>query len=273
MKTMRELINLMEAAYTDMPQPTEQTFGSSPEYQNNKVRNITANQNKINNASRNASQTATMAAHTNHTAPIYSTRGEWDNWIRQGGIEYAREMDLDHTNDARSAQFKKDGREQQNYVRSKLNQNTNEKYDPTDPDSWMDQKNQQNAQYAKTHYSQPADDTMSTDDTFSDSGAYQNHASRTKTAQNNRVDFAKNNANYKANLSANSQHTSPIYSSPEEWNQWVKKVDLDYAQQMDIDKGKQQSGAKFDVDYAERQAYINSLKTQSKPAVRPPSAM
>lgn len=273
MKTMRELINLMEAAYTDMPQPSEQTFGSSPEYQNNKVRNITANQNKVNNTSRNASQTATMAAHTNHTAPIYSTRGEWDNWVRQGGIEYAREMDLDHTSDARAAQFKKDGNDQHNYIRSKLNQNTNEEYDPKDPDSWMDQKNQKNAQYAQTHYSQPADDTMSTDGTFSDSAAYQNHAARTKTAQNNRTSFAKDNAIYKSNLSANSQHTAPTYSTPEEWNQWVRQGGLSYAQAMDVDNSKKQSKAKSDVDYAERQSYINSLKKQSKPGVRPPSAM
>ena len=266
MKTMRELINLMEDAYTDISPPSEQTFSSSPEYQNYKSRTVTANQNKINNTSKIASNNATLSAHSSHTSPIYSTQGEWNNWVRKGGLEYAREMDLDHTNDSRVSQFKKDGNDQQNYVRSQLNQNTNEE---NDTDSQLDSTNQQNAQYAQTHYSQPADDTLSTDGTFSDNMAYQNHASRTKTAQNNRTDFAQNNANYKANLSANSQHTSPVYSSAEEWNQWVKQGGLDYAQQMDIYNSKKQQSAKFDVDYAERKSYIDSLNNQKQQQSKP----
>ena len=238
-------------------------FDSSPEYQNHKVRQITTNQNRVNDASRRAAQAATMQAHSNHRTPIYATQAEWDNWVRMGGIEYAREMDLDRMNDPRIKQFKDDGAQQRDYIRSKLQQRgAMEAYDPRDPDSWMDDQNRENAQYAQTHYSQPADDNLSTDGTFSDSAAYANHKSRTKTAQRNRVDFAAQNAQYKANLSANSQHTSPVYSTQEEWNMWIKQGGLDYAQQMDISNMKKQQSAKHNVDYEERQAYIQSLRNK-----------
>lgn len=270
MKTMRELINLVESArIDDQTSPPDETYGVSADYQNFKTKDITANQNKINNASRNASNNATLTAHSNHTSPIYSTQSAWDNWIRQGGIEYARQMDLDRTNDPRSKQFKTDADTQQNYVRSQLAPNTNEEYDPADPDSWMDQTNQQNAQYAKTHYSQPADDTLTTDGTYSDSAAFSNYKSRKNSAQKNRVSGADQDANYKADLSAASQHTAPMYSTPEEWNMWVKQGGLDFAQQMDVDKSKQQRGAKSNIDYAEQQAYIRKLNSQNKSHVPP----
>lgn len=243
-------------------------FDSSPEYQNYKVRQITANQNRVNNASRRVSQSATMAAHTNHVAPIYATQVEWDNWIRMGGIEYARQMDVDRMNDPRVKQTHADTVQQQNYVRNRLQQQRgggmSEAYDPNDPDSWMDDQNRKNAQYAQTHYSQPADDTLSTDGTFSDSMAYANHKSRTNSAQRNRVDFAAQNARYKADLSANSQHTSPVYATPEEWNLWVRQGGLQYAQQMDLGKKQNHDRAKHSVDYAERQAYIKSLEMKQK---------
>lgn len=242
-------------------------YDSSPEYQNYKVRNITANQNRVNNASRTASQAATMAAHSNHTTPIYATQGEWDNWLRMGGIEYARQMDLDRMNDPRAKQFQAKVKQQQSYVQSQLqrSQNTHEAYDPRDPDSWMDDTNRKNAQYAQTHYSQPADDTMTTDGTFSDSAAYANHRDRTRTAQQNRANFAKQNAEYKANMSANSQHTSPMYSTQEEWDKWVRDVDLHYAQGRDLENLKKQQLAKFNVEYEERQAYIRALKQMHQP--------
>lgn len=239
-------------------------YDSSPEYQNYKVRQITANQNRLNDVSRNASHNATMAAHKNHTAPIYATQAEWDNWMRMGGIEFARQMDLDRMNDPRAKQFRSDADDRQNYIRSRLQQGMKEAYDPKDPDSWMDPTNRRNAEYAQTHYSQPADDTLTTDGTFSDSAAYANHASRTNTAQQNRERFAAQNARYKANLAANSQHTSPMYSTPEEWNMWVKQGGLDYAREMDISNLRKQQKAKHDVDYAERQAYIKSLEQKQR---------
>ena len=289
MSDSRELMRKYLDILTESEQPSADVLGSSPDYQNYKTRNITTNQNTINNASRNTSQNAVLTAHTKHFSPIYATQPEWDNWVRMGGIEYARQMDLDRLTDPRANQLNKDSSDQQNYVRSQLDKNTNEeyelddpdnsespesqmdatnqqnsRYDPNNPESWMDATNQQNAQFAQTHYDQPADDTLRTDGTFSDNMAYQNHAARTKTAQNNRVNFAKGNAQYKADLSANSQHTAPVYSSPEEWNQWVKQGGLDYAQQRDIDSLKRQKSIKFGVDSAEQSAYVDALNNRRK---------
>lgn len=125
-------------------------------------------------------------------------------------------------------------------------------------DAWMDPVNQKNAEYAQTHYSQPADDSVYTDGTFGDSAAYQNYKSRKNTAQQNKVNSASQDAAYNSDMSAQSQHTSPVYSTQEEWNDWVRKGGLEYARSMDLEYLKKDKTTKFNTDYAERQAYIRS---------------
>lgn len=127
----------------------------------------------------------------------------------------------------------------------------------TDPrDAWMDPVNRKNAEFAQTHYAQPADDSVYNDGTYGDSMAYQNYKSRKNTAQQNRVNSASQDAAYKAKLAAHSQHTSPIYSSQEEWNTWVRQGGLDYARDMDLQKLSKDKKANYDVSSAEQQAYI-----------------
>ena len=130
-----------------------------------------------------------------------------------------------------------------------INENSN-------PNNGMDPVNQKNAEYAQTHYPQPASDSIYTDGTYGDNLAYQNYKSRKNTAQQNRVNSASQDASYKANLSANSQHTAPMYSTQAEWNQWVRQGGIDYARSMDLDNLNKKQKSSFDTDYAERQAYI-----------------
>lgn len=115
-----------------------------------------------------------------------------------------------------------------------------------------------NAEYDKTNYPRANDDTMYTNNTFGDNLAYQNHASRKNTAQQNRINGAAKDANYTATMAAQSQHTAPIYATQEEWNQWVRQGDLEYARAMDLHKKTNKAQANFDTDNAERQAYIRS---------------
>lgn len=126
----------------------------------------------------------------------------------------------------------------------------------TDPDSWMDPVNRKNAEYAQTHYSQPDDDSIYNTGIHGDSAAYQNYKSRKNTAQQNKVNSGSMDAAYKATLAANTQHTSPIYSTQEEWDSWIRKGGIEYARDMDLDNLKKQKTSNFNTDYAERQAYI-----------------
>ena len=115
-----------------------------------------------------------------------------------------------------------------------------------------------NAEYNKTNYPHPNDDTMYTNNTFGDNLAYQDFASKKNTAQQNRINNASRDASYKATLSAQSQHTSPVHASQEDWNMWMRQGGIDYAREMDIEQQKKKDRSTSDTDYAERQAYIRS---------------